>query len=323
MSQLPYAVVLTNPRLKDNPIVYVNRQFEALTGYSRASTIGRNCRFLQGVDTDAASVHALRDAVRNERDATITLLNYRADGSTFLNRLMISPLYDSDDNLTYFLGVQTIADEAEEANRLADQQMVALRELQHRVKNHLSMVVSMIRMQAREDAAEKDFGTLSRRVETLQLLYEELTEDGHGRDEMIALGSYISRVGNALAHLDGRRGIRVNIDTDAIEVPFDVATRIGLVVSEIVTNALQHAFAGRDAGLVELRLKEMSGGTVRVQVVDDGVGLPTHIDWPHKGSLGSRIVRQLVRGLGADLSVQSEVSGTTVTFDVPADTVRP
>jgi PAS domain S-box-containing protein len=99
-------IVMTDARQPDHSIVYVNPAFQELTGYPTAEILGRNCRFLQGPDTDPAAVAELRDAIRDERAATVELLNYRKDGSPFWNRLSLSPVRDARGTLTHFVGVQ-------------------------------------------------------------------------------------------------------------------------------------------------------------------------------------------------------------------------
>ena len=183
LAKLPLALVLTNPYIADNPIIYANRAFEQITGYSAAAAIGRNCRFLQGDDTDPNHSRLIGEALREEKDVSIDILNYRADGTKFLNRLMITPLYDGEDRLQCFLGVQRDMSEGANAENVTAQGENApidavLGEIQHRVKNHLSMIVGMIRMQARSKTSEESFSALARRIESLQLLYQEMTEAG-------------------------------------------------------------------------------------------------------------------------------------------------
>lgn len=329
LTRAPFSMVVTNPALEDNPIVYVNRAFEEVTGYSSAASIGRNCRFLQGPDTSEESIQTLRDAVEETREVAVDILNYRADGSQFWNRLMIAPITADTNGVPYFLGVQMALDDesSPKPDRFGDDVEKALVEVQHRVKNHLSMIVSLIRVQARRSKTEarQQFDTLSRRVEALQLLYEEFAataEDRGLNDQAIALGAYLSRVANAIAYLDGRRGVRVNIDADSITVPFEAATRVGLILSEVMTNAMQHAFSDREQGLVDIRIKELSNGVIRLQVADDGGGIPDGTTWPSENSLGGRIVKQLIEGLEAQLSVAKDVSGTLITIDIPSEAVE-
>jgi PAS domain S-box-containing protein len=97
---------ISDARRPDNPLVWVNPAFTTVTGYPAEAAIGFNCRFLQGPDTDPAAVRAVRDAVTAGRQETVTLLNYRADGSTFWNQLTLTPIFDGAGELTNYVGVQ-------------------------------------------------------------------------------------------------------------------------------------------------------------------------------------------------------------------------
>ena len=316
LARAPFAIVLTDPTLEDNPIVYVNDAFERATGYARAGAIGRNCRFLQGAETDQRTVAKLRDGIRAECEVAVDILNYRANGSPFWNRLMIAPLYDGEGALQYFLGIQKVLGRSAQEER-EDDPDIALREIQHRVKNHLSMIVSMIRLQSRAQGATEHLETLARRVESLQILYDELTHSRGENRDAVALGAYLSRIANAIAHLDGRGGVRVNVDVDAFTVPMETAVRVGLITSELLTNALQHAFNGREEGLLQTRVYELPDGGIRIEIIDDGIGLPEGIDLVGGAGLGSRLVSSLARTLEAKLIVESGSSGTHVILDVP------
>lgn len=107
VQQAQRAFVVTNPALPDNPIVWSSDEFSKLTGYDRSEVCGRNCRFLQGPKTNPKAVDAVRKAINNSHEASVVLLNYRKDGSTFWNRFFIAPLHDSKGNVTYYVGVQT------------------------------------------------------------------------------------------------------------------------------------------------------------------------------------------------------------------------
>jgi PAS domain S-box-containing protein len=102
----PLAMVLTNPRRPDNPLEVVNAAFCALTGYSEAEIVGRNCRFLAGEDTEQAATEQLRAAVRSRQPVLTAILNYRRDGTAFRNGVMIVPIYGSNGDLAWFLGSQ-------------------------------------------------------------------------------------------------------------------------------------------------------------------------------------------------------------------------
>ena len=99
-------VTLADPDQEDLPLVYVNKAFESITGYTLAETVGKNCRFLQGNEHDQAGVKQLREAIKNKQPVEVVLRNYRKNGELFYNHLLVSPLFDSHGNLLYFLGVQ-------------------------------------------------------------------------------------------------------------------------------------------------------------------------------------------------------------------------
>lgn len=100
------SVVFSDPSLHDNPMIYVSDEFETQTGYAPEEVLGRNCRFLQGPDTNPHAVEAIREGLKAETRFTIDILNYRKDGSAFVNRLRIRPIYDQEGSLMFFAGAQ-------------------------------------------------------------------------------------------------------------------------------------------------------------------------------------------------------------------------
>ncbi len=99
-------VTLSDPDIEDSPIVYANKAFENMCGYPQEEIVGRNCRFLQGVDRDQPELERLRAAVKKGEPVEVTLRNYRRNGELFHNRLVVKPLTDDRGNVVYFLGVQ-------------------------------------------------------------------------------------------------------------------------------------------------------------------------------------------------------------------------
>ena len=98
---------ITDPRRPDDPLVWVNPSFTRLTGWLEEQAIGRNCRFLQGPNTDRAVVARIAAALRRRQPVTEVLLNYRRDGTAFWNEVSISPVFDGAGELVNFVGVQT------------------------------------------------------------------------------------------------------------------------------------------------------------------------------------------------------------------------
>ena len=100
------SVVFSDPFQPDNPMIYVSDEFETQTGYSPEEAIGQNCRFLQGPGTNPQAIEAIRLGLKAETRFTIDILNYRKDGTAFVNRLRIRPIYDPSGRLMFFAGAQ-------------------------------------------------------------------------------------------------------------------------------------------------------------------------------------------------------------------------
>ena len=111
-------IVITDPRLPDDPIVYVNPAFEKTTGYPMEEVIGRNCRFLQGEDRDQPALEELRACLREGQECRVVLRNYRRDGTRFWNELYVSPVHDEAGNVTNFVGVQNNITESKRAQEV-------------------------------------------------------------------------------------------------------------------------------------------------------------------------------------------------------------
>lgn len=107
-------VIIVDAQSSDFPMVYVNTAFERITGYSRNEALGRNCRFLQGEETDPATIKQLREAIAEQREAHVVVRNYRRTGAAFWNDLYISPVRDEMGLVTHYLGVQNDVSEQRE-----------------------------------------------------------------------------------------------------------------------------------------------------------------------------------------------------------------
>ena len=138
----PLAMVITNPARADNPIEVANPAFLALTGYAETDVVGRNCRFLAGDRTDEAVTDKLRQAIAERRPVLTEIVNYRRDGSAFRNGVMITPLFDEEGELAWFLGSQVDLGPPE-SGRLAERRADASKlvtELSPRQRQILALV---------------------------------------------------------------------------------------------------------------------------------------------------------------------------------------
>jgi len=319
LKNIPFSMVLSDPNKPDNPLVFVNEAFEMTTGYSFEEAVGRNCRFLQGPDTDPAHVASIRDAVEAGREHAVDILNYRKDGTSFLNRLLMTPIYDDEDetHIVSFLGIQTAKlDPTSDAAR-AEELRTRMQELQHRVKNHLSMVLSLIRVDGRTNSPDQVIANLTRRVTSLGELYDQLASPQKNSDtKTVPLGAYISRICVTTQDLTDPRHIIVNVDLDTVDVDGERASHIGMFVSEVLNNALQHAFDEIEGGEVKVSMAA-SDDFIDITIVDNGRGLGES-GWPKSGSLGGRIVTDMARILNAELTVESD-GGTSIRLKIPRE----
>jgi len=136
-------ILITDSHQHDNPIVYCNPGFERLTGYEAHEVLGRNCRFLQGPDTDPATVATIRAALLDGRRCRVTIANYRKDGSLFWNDLIISPVHDAAGVVSHFIGIQTDITEVKQAElalRAAYAEVSQLTELLRRSRDVLRTI---------------------------------------------------------------------------------------------------------------------------------------------------------------------------------------
>ncbi|XP_022151129.1 protein TWIN LOV 1 isoform X2 [Momordica charantia] len=111
LNRIKQSFVLTDPHLPDMPIVYASDEFLKVTGYTRCEVLGRNCRFLSGVDTDTSSLFKIKESIQSEQACTVRILNYRKNKSSFWNHLHISPVRNASGKVAYFVGVQMDEDD--------------------------------------------------------------------------------------------------------------------------------------------------------------------------------------------------------------------
>jgi two-component sensor histidine kinase len=174
------------------------------------------------------------------------------------------------------------------------------------VKNNLQMITALIRIDARglpDGSTVEGFDRLAGRIEALGLLYRALGASvGEG---VIDLGIYLSEIASAVMRAHAPEGIHLDLQVDTWLVSLNVAMPAGLVVNELLTNALKHAFRGRAGGVISLHCTTDAAGGCRVLVADDGVGLPMGYSWPKAGKLSALIVRSLLQNATAQMDVKS------------------
>ena len=317
--QTRMAIVIVDPYGEDQPIVYVNRAFTELTGYPRKDVIGRNCRFLQGKETDPSTVREIRRCLDAEEVAVVQILNYRLDGTPFWNSLHIGPVYDTDGKLAYFYGSQwDVTQRIEKAVEQAAQQRSAA-ELQHRLQNLFAVMSAIVRLSAR---GETDAEQLSKRiVERIEALAraQRASIGVPGADKPASsVGALIEAVLEPYRNADGHR---IALDGEDIALPSRMVTPIGVALHELATNAIKYGALGDAGGDIAIAWRR-EGDTLSLDWVEDQIppeareskGVSTG-----SGS-GSRIVRGVLGSLGGSIESEVSESGYRAHIEVPLPT---
>ena len=246
--QTRMALCVSDPRQEDCPIVYVNEAFVRLTGYDREEIVGRNCRFLQGADTDPDAVARIRDALAAEEVRVIDILNYKKDGTPFWNALHVGPMFDDDGDLQYYYGSQwDVTDilENREQMRLADS--VAM-ELKHRTGNLFAIINAIVNLSEAGSTDIRDYrDKLVSRIGALHRAHK-VSLDGEGAEASVSdLRTMIEAIMRPYGSDDPDR---VKLAGNAVSVPRAAVTPIGLALHELATNALKYGALRTDGGQV-------------------------------------------------------------------------
>ncbi len=318
------AMLVTDARQDDNPIVFVNDAFLELTGYGRDEVIGRNCRFLQGERTDSACVARLREAVAEGRELAVDILNYRKDGTPFWNALFISPVRDDQGEVRWFFGSQYDVTEKKETEfRMRDQhaeleaavkartrdleaalaaRTALLHEVDHRVKNNLQMISSLIILQCRrtsDPAIHDALKSVLQRVSAIGTVHRRLFQSEDV--ERFDVADFVHDFVDDLAAASGARD-RVGVSAVPVSVPAAKAAPVALAVNELVCEALRTVKMD-ERGHVDVAVRR-EGGTA--EIVVEGTGEFESLNG-EGAELGRKIVELLARQLQG--RIQREAAG--------------
>jgi two-component sensor histidine kinase len=315
LDHVPVAVAVSELHPSET-ITYANLEFERLTGHPIADIEGKSWRALPGVAAPADDDRLLRDAVKSDADYIGEFLIEQKAGA--INVDAWSNTIEDEDGTPLFrlVALARAGSEREQdvQSTLAEKD-AQLRELQHRVKNNLQMITALIRIEARNipdgDTGER-FDRLAGRISALGVLYDTLSREN--ADDRIDLGIYLGQIATSVMAAHATEGVRLDMKLDSWVASVNVAMPAGLVVNELLTNALKHAFAGRDGGTMTLHSLIDDIGC-HITVADDGVGLPDGVSWPKPGKLGAIIVQSLRQNALAQVIVNSKPGeGLSVTI---------
>lgn len=297
------AMIVTDPGQPDNPIVFANEAFAELTGFAQDEVVGRNCRFLQGEQTDRAVLQRVREALENQHEICVEVLNYRKDGSTFWNELFITPIFNEHGKLVYFFASQLDVSrrrDAENGLRYV-QSMEALGQLTggiaHDFNNLLQVMIGyidLIQHTAKRPSADPQrivmgAGHARAAAEKARLLTQHLL--AFSRRQRLE-----GRVINLNALLE--RAAVAGLDAPELEKRFDFAgdlwncrldpAQTEMALNHLLSNA-QDSLHGHRQPLITVQTRNVTVSTpvydeqnpglapgryVSIAVIDNGVGIP-------------------------------------------------
>lgn len=358
VANLRSGVLVTDPNLPDNPIIFANPGFLALTGYDYGEVIGRNCRFLQGAHSDPGTVAAIHAAVAERRPFHGELLNYRRDGTPFWNELTITPVLGADGRLLNFVGLQT---DVTERKRTADQLQESfdrLRALErqrdnltdmiiHDLRSPLTVVLGNLELLAMDPVpalGSEELDMIAQAREGARALQRMITslldvsrlEAGEMPMELrpVDLRNVVAAATDPLIPLVAPRSCGRDLPPVPVRVVCD-AQIIQRVIGNLVTNAIK--FTPHD-GRIDIAVT-LAPGRARVSVRDTGQGIPVEFrsrvfekfgqvesrKHRHSTGLGLTFCKLAVEAHGGSIGVDTAVgTGSTFWFELRrADEVGP
>lgn len=301
-------------------IVDANPLALKMFGYSRDTLIGESVEML--IPESFRSRHtSLREEYEQHPRARplgigMDLVGRRKDGSEFPTEISLCHTDAGEDGgfTVAFISDITPRKKAEQEresliSRLESavaEKAVLLREINHRVKNNLSVIGALLGMQADAIADEQGRNALAesqQRVLSMALIHEYLYADEHL--DRVDFDRYIrqlsAQIGTAWVVGDDR--IRMAVEAEPIEIPVSRAIPCGLILNELLSNAFKHAFPNGRKGTVTVRFMRTEPGRLSLSCEDDGVGIPEGVDWRNPDSMGLRIVQILAKQIDGTLSL--------------------
>jgi PAS domain S-box-containing protein len=292
MTRMP--MILTDPNRPDNPIVFANRAFQDLTGYEEEEVLGRNCRFLQGAQTDRRAVAELREAVAARRAVSVELLNYKRDGTPFWNGVYVAPVHDPSGRLIYFFASQldiTRRRTSEQAYRQA-QKMESIGQLTaglaHDFNNLLQVVLGNLetaRARAEDPRLLRSLDNAAAAAERGAKLTRQLLAFARKtrlEPKVVDLNRLLDEFGEMLETTVGK-GVALRISAQRRLPPVNVdPVHLEMALLNVLINARDAMPGGGEVtiatGTVELEPNGLPGGRyVTLSVTDTGEGMAPHV----------------------------------------------
>ncbi len=307
------AILITVPNLDKPAIIYANAAFTRMTGYSLVEILDRTPSLLQGAKTDRRKLAQIRKNLGLGIPVQVELINYRKDRSEYWVELNIVPLFSSEGKLQHFVSIQREITGRKQAEARIysslQEKEVLLKEIHHRVKNNLQVVSSLLKLQV---GHLKDEGTIAAlkdsqyRVRAMALVHEKLYQ---GADlARTDFSSYARNLAQDLLRAYGDRANPVQVQTQVedVQLSLDSAIPCGLIINELVSNALKYAFPGV-TGQVDIQLYLDEEGQYVLTVQDNGKGFSTPVDFQTASTLGLQLVWSLTQQLQGKISCKTDL----------------
>lgn len=303
---------------KGRKILYINDAFENLTGYTRGEVIGSSFNKLNGPKTSAKEQKKLQNALEDWRTYETEFINYRKDGSEYWIHVSFAPVKNANYSYSHWVVVgRDITNRKERETELQDslrEKETLLMEIHHRVKNNLAVVSSMMQLQAMEETSEslqeKLYDSVGR-IRTMVTIHELLYESGSFSkiDFSVNLKKLVSMI---VDMIQSNKKIDMQFDCESVELNVNQAIPASLIVNEVITNAIKHAFKGRDDNQISLELSE-SVNNVTIKISDNGIGLPETPKKRKGSSLGLQLIDVLAKQLNSEYEyVPSKKTGDDI-----------
>jgi PAS domain S-box-containing protein len=337
-------MLVTDATLPGNPIVVANQSFVDLSGYSMDELLGQDPHFMNGEGTAPEAIRRYEAAILAGRDETLEILQYRKDGTPFRAMLFASPVDDGQGTVTnHFLSYLDITrrDDAEEDLRtlaselearvaartreleavnarlsaLVSEREMLLVEVNHRAKNSLAIAASLLAIQGRrqpDPAVRALFEEAQDRLNAMARLHGPLSKSE--KAQRVNVSVYVADLCEALRPItENDDHIRLEAKMEeGILVEADTAIPLGIVLTELVTNAVKYAFPAPRSETILIQARRSQPGWVELIVRDNGIGMASF----RKGSLGYGLVRSLVQQIRGEINNRNE-DGLVVTLSIP------